>query len=274
MKSILLTGAAKGIGRAVLDVLYKQNYTVYATVQNESELNQIKSNFSESVIPLKMDLTDEQQIEKVVNKLADKKLDALINNAGVAIPAPVECTELQDLRHQFEVNYFGLVNLTQKLLPQIRKSRGRIIFLSSIFGRVAHPFVGSYCSTKYAVEALADCLRREVYGQDVKVSLIEPGAIDTGIWEESIDQYVKLQDSISGDMRKLYGKQLSVMEKAVKAKAKTALPPTFVAQAVLHALDAEKPKIRYAIGWKDRLLLFILKVLPDKWIDDHFIRQF
>jgi NAD(P)-dependent dehydrogenase (short-subunit alcohol dehydrogenase family) len=183
------------------------------------------------------------------------RLDALVNNAGIAIAAPLEDLPLEELRRQLEVNVVGQLAVTQQLLPALRSAKGRIVFVGSIAGRSALPFLGAYAISKFALEAMTDSLRLEVAPDGVEVSLIEPGTIRTAIWTKP----QPLADVVSDR----YRARVERFREVAAARAKNAAPVDLVSDAIEHALTAERPKTRYVVG-RDAKLRARIEKLPDR----------
>ncbi|HET9846795.1 MAG TPA: SDR family NAD(P)-dependent oxidoreductase, partial [Nitrospira sp.] len=191
----------------------------------------------------------------------------LVNNAGIAIASPLELIPLAELRRQFEVNVIGQIAVTQALLPLIRQSRGRIVNMGSIAGRGTIPMMGPYSASKFALEALTDALRLELYPWGIEVSIIEPGAIATPIWNKSLNTALTLETVIPAEGKRLYGETAQRLREKVDESARRAIPPDAVVQAVLHALTARRPRTRYLVGADARLRALMVKWLPDRLQD-------
>jgi len=176
-KSILITGCSSGIGRALVKEL-SEKFEVHATVRTEDDADSLRQEFS--VVTHILDLTNSESIQALAGEI--EEIDVLINNAGVAFPSPVLLADMELLRTSMEVNYFAVVQLTSLLLPKLIKSRGMVINMSSVSGRVSLPFFHPYASSKYALEAFSDALRNEVWQFGVRVVIVEPGRIQTPIW--------------------------------------------------------------------------------------------
>ncbi|MGN6556503.1 MAG: SDR family NAD(P)-dependent oxidoreductase, partial [Solirubrobacterales bacterium] len=186
MRSVLVTGASTGIGRATALRLDGSGWRVFAGVRREEDAESLRTAASQSLVPVFLDVTEPDQIAAVaeqVGKEAEGGLAGLVNNAGVAIPGPLETIPLEDFRRQIEVNLVAYVAVTQAMLPQIRQAEGRVVFISSIGGRIAFPFGGPYHASKFATEAIGDVFRQELRPWGLRVSIVEPGSIDTPIWE-------------------------------------------------------------------------------------------
>jgi NAD(P)-dependent dehydrogenase (short-subunit alcohol dehydrogenase family) len=186
MRSVLVTGASTGIGRATALRLDRSGWQVFAGVRKEADADSLQAEASERLRPVTLDVTDAGQIAAAAEAIAAETgggLDGLVNNAGVAVPGPLETVPLEDLRHQLEVNLVAYVAVTQAMLGEIRRAEGRVVFLSSIGGRIAFPFGGPYHASKFATEAIGDVFRQELRPWRLEVSIVEPGSIDTPIWE-------------------------------------------------------------------------------------------
>jgi NAD(P)-dependent dehydrogenase (short-subunit alcohol dehydrogenase family) len=188
----------------------------------------------------------------------------LINNAGIAIGSPLEVIPIDQLRKQFEVNVIGQIAVTQAFLPLVRRARGRIVNMGSIAGRGTIPMMGPYSSSKFALEALTDALRLELQPWGIEVSIIEPGAIVTPIWEKSLKTAGDLEAGLIGEGKRLYEEAARRVKEAVDRAAQRAIPVEAVVQAVLHALTAPRPRTRYLVGTDARIRALMVKWLPDR----------
>ena len=186
MRSVLITGASTGIGRATALRLDAAGWRVFAGVRKEEDAAALSEAGSERLMPLILDITGAGQIAAAAARVEAESaagLDGLVNNAGVAIPGPLETLAIEDFRRQVEVNMTAHVAVTQALLPAVRAATGRIVFISSIGGRVALPLTGAYHAAKFGIEAVGDVFRQELRPWGISVSIVEPGSIDTPIWE-------------------------------------------------------------------------------------------
>ena len=210
-----------------------------------------------------LDVCQPSSILDAVGVLGGEPLVGLINNAGVAAIGPLELVPVNAWRYQFEVNVIGLVSVTQACLPQLRRGRGRIVNIGSVAGRSALPGSGAYDSSKFALEGLTDALRMELRQFGISVSLIEPGAIATGIWQKTLAELDRQDSAIAPELRELYRDlSLSIREEIVQSTAR-ALPAEAVVDAVVHAITASKPKTRYVVG-RDAQFWLLLNLLPDR----------
>lgn len=268
-KNVLVTGASTGIGLATTEALIKNNYTVYACARKQEDLVRLEKEIRAH--PLKLDVTVREDIDALEDFLAKEASDglfALINNAGIVRHGPVECVPMSEFREQLEVNFFGQVAVTQKALPYIRKTKGRIVNISSIAGRSAAPFLGPYAASKFALEAINDALRREMIAQGVHVSSINPGFIKTPMLTKQRDKK-ELEDLFftRPGQKEAYLPGLQQMGKHFQSSIPHADPVEWVVEAILHALESPKPKTRYYVGKGISFAALMSRLLPDRWMD-------
>jgi len=264
--SVLITGASTGIGEACALHLDRLGFTVFAGVRKALDGEALRSKASNRLTPLRMDVTDGASIEAAVRMLQGRPLAGLVNNAGVNVSAPVELLPLDRLRYQLEVNVVGQVAVTQAFLPSLRAGRGRIVNMGSIGGRSTAPVQGAYGASKFALEAITDSLRMELKPWGIHVSIVEPGAIRTPIWDKGISEADRLFQSVPPDQADLYRKLIEALRNMAGRSAKGAISPDSVAFAVAHALTAARPKTRYLVG-RDAKIQALLVHLPDRWRD-------
>lgn len=245
-KTVLVTGASSGIGRATALALVQRGFTVYAGTRSPLDYA--------GVTPVPLDVTDPQHVAA----LNDLPLDAVVNNAGIAVIGPLETLPLDRLRHQLEVNTVGQLAVIQACLPSLRARHGRIVNVSSISGRVALPLYGPYAASKFALEALSDALRRELRG-DVHVSLIEPGAVATPIWQRTL--------AASEMPTGRYARMAERLRELAYEAEQTGMPASVVANAVVHALTAPTPRTRYVLGHSARIQAALARGAPTRVLD-------
>ncbi len=271
MRSVLVTGSSTGIGRATALRLDRDGWRVFAGVRREEDAESLRAEASERLVPVILDVTDPEQIaaaaERVEAAVGESGLDGLVNNAGVAILGPLETIPLDDFRRQVEVNLTAQVAVTQTLLPAIRRSSGRIVFVSSIGGRMALPFGGPYHAAKYGLEAVADCLRQELRPWRIHVSAIEPGSIDTPIWERGEQIADEVSARAPATQEELYGATIERFRAAVRRTAERGIAPDKVAATITHALEARRPRTRYVVGADARGQALAARILPDRVLD-------
>ena len=185
--TVLVTGSGRGIGRAIAVRLARSGWRVYGGVRTDVAAKDLAAE-SDLITPVKLDLTVPEHLD-ALDAVLPARLDALVHNAAVAVAGPIETLSRADMHEQFDVNLVGPLALTRAMLPRLRTARGRVVFISSINGRVSFPFTGIYNASKYATEAVADCLRVELRPFGVQVGLVEPGVIDTDPWHR-MDQLI------------------------------------------------------------------------------------
>lgn len=270
--SVLITGASTGIGLACAQRLCADGWRVYAGVRKEADAERLRRELPGDLRPVQLDVCKADEIAGVAARLADELgeagLDGLVNNAGIALAAPLEFVRLEDLRRQLEINVVGLAAVTAAMLPLLRRSpRPRIVHMGSSSGRVAVPFLGPYAASKFAVEALGDSLRRELRPWGMAVSIVEPGAIATPIWEKSSNEADAVLEAMPPEALALYGGAVDTLRAAVEETTRRAIPPERVAAAVAHALTARRPRTRYPVGLDARVQSWLARWLPDRWLD-------
>ena len=268
MSAVLVTGAGRGLGRAIALRLAAAGWDVYAGVRDEQAGKALAAE-SARITPVELDITDADQVRALRGL---PRLDALVNNAGIGVGGPVEVVAPDDVRRQFEVNVVGQIAVTQAVLPLLRASRGRIVFISSLNGRVAVPMSGIYNASKFALEAIADALRVELRPWRIGVTLVEPGCHDTDPWRGMMDMLDDLVAGMSPDHRELYAAH-NTGQRALLAKLKKQVkPPERVAVAVEKALTARKPPVRLLVGPDARALVGLRRVLPARVLDRFWAR--
>lgn len=268
MRSVLVTGASTGIGRAAALRLDGSGWKVFAGVRKAEDAAELRAAASERLAPVILDVTVPDQIEAAAARIADEAdgLDGLVNNAGIAVPGPLETLPLDALRHQLEVNLIAYVAVTQALLEQIRRAEGRVVFVSSIGGRIAFPFGGAYHASKFATEAVGDVFRQELRPWGLRVSIVEPGSIDTPIWDRGQDKATEIEAK-SPRTELLYGNAIEKFRKVIQDTAERGIPPEKVARAIAHALESSRPKSRYLIGLDAKLQARLKPFIPTPLFD-------
>jgi len=271
--SVLITGASTGIGRATALRLDRAGWRVFAGVRKREDAEALRAAGGERLTPLILDVTEAGQIAAAaatVEAGAGGRLDGLVNNAGVAIPGPLETLAIEDFRRQIEVNMTAHVAVTQAMLPSIRAARGRVVFISSIGGRVAFPLTGAYHAAKFGVEAVGDIFRQELRPWGIKVSIVEPGSIDTPIWERG----ERTADQLATPEREaLYGEAVDRYRKVIKDTAERGIPAEKVAEVIERALTANRPRSRYLVGLEAKLGARLRQWLPTPVFDRVVRRQ-
>ena len=271
MDCVIVTGASTGIGYSSAEMLAKNGFHVLAGVRNLDDLVKVED-AHKNIKGFILDVAEPGSIQKALNEikstLDQAKRVSLVNNAGISMPGPLEGLKISDLRRQFDVNFFGLIELTQEVLPWIRKTQGKIINMSSISGLISSPFLGAYSASKYAVEAASDALRREMIRFGVEVILVEPGPVRTPIWSKGMEKKDQLQEILRPGMRELYEKELLRMSVRVERAVKNALPAEDVALVVLNCMSrSSNPARILVVNPNINLQVKLVRWLPTKLMD-------
>jgi len=270
-RHIVVTGASTGIGRATALHLDELGFSVHAGVRKPADAERLAADASERFSVVIVDVTDSASIATAVAAVeraaGGSGLAGLVNNAGIAVPGPLEFLPIEDFRRQIEVNLTGHVAVTQAFLPQLRTAKGRIVNVTSIGGLIAFPFMGAYHASKFALEAVTDALRRELRPWGIHVAAIEPGSVATDIWERGQKQADEIRESMPAEGERLYGVALDDYQTVLDKTAERGIEPRKVAQAIEHALTSRRPKTRYLVGTDASIQARIEKLLPDRVFD-------
>jgi len=277
-KTVLITGATDGLGKASAILFAQHGYRVFAAGRSAEKRAQLDALAAAQNLPLEtlaLDVRDDASVQQAVSHVLAKAggIDVLFNNAGVNYSAAVEDLRLDDWRGQFETNFFGVLRVTQAVLPHMRERRsGRIIMMSSVSGFVTAPTQGAYSSSKFALEAMSNALRLELYPFGIEVVLIEPGYIITGIQQASMDlSRAYLEQMKSSPYAPLYARFLASVTESRTASEAT---PENCAQIVLRAAEAANPKVRYTVTRLAVVAKWLKRLLSDKMVDAIFRRRF
>jgi NAD(P)-dependent dehydrogenase (short-subunit alcohol dehydrogenase family) len=276
-RSVLITGASTGIGRACALRLDRSGWRVYAGIRNPSHADDLASAGSERLRPVTIDVTDAATVEAVAallrDELRDDGLQALVNNAGTSVQGPLEHLELDEFRRQIEVNVTGQLAVTQAVLPSVRTGRGRIVMMSSISGRaMSLPFIAPYSASNVALEAVGEALRYELLGEGIHVALIEPGSIDTPIWSKGDATIEPTIEALPPEGKRRYSRMIQQGRKIAARQARRGLPPDRVARRVEQALTASRPRLRYLVGLDAHLRAYAEPFLPQP-LKDRLVRR-
>jgi NAD(P)-dependent dehydrogenase (short-subunit alcohol dehydrogenase family) len=269
VRSALVTGASTGIGRASALRLDAAGWRVFAGVRREEDAEDLRGAGSDRLAPLILDITEPEQIAAAAERIAsdgEGGLDGLVNNAGVAIPGPLETLAIEDFRRQLEVNLTGHVAVTQAVLASIRRARGRVVFISSIGGRIAFPLTGAYHAAKFGIEAVGDVFRQELRPWGISVSIVEPGSIDTPIWERG-ERTADELGARSPQREALYGQAIESYRKVVRQLAERGIAPEKVAAAIERGLSDRRPRARYLVGIDAKVQARLKPILPTPVFD-------
>jgi len=283
----LVTGASTGIGRATALRLAAGGWTVLAGVREEAAGERLQAEAQVGtgnragagsggrLVPLDLDVTDAAQVEAARERVAQQAacvggsahggLDALVNNAGIGVGGPLELVSAEDLRRQFDVNVLAQVAVTQAMLPALRAAHGRVVFVSSIGGRVAMAFTAPYAASKHAIEALADALRVELRSSGVQVALVEPGSVATPIWEKARADADGM--ALPPQLEGVYGPALAAMRETLEKTAGRGVPAERVADTIAGALAARRMRARYVVGVDAWAMLIAKRLLPEHLFD-------
>jgi len=262
--TVVVTGASSGIGEATARHLAQLGFQVRAGVRRREDAERLGG---DRIAPLALDVTDGDSIDAARAELAEQPLAGLVNNAGIAISAPLENVPIEELRRQLEVNLVGQIAVTQAFLPALRARRGRIVNVSSIGGRMALPLGGPYSASKFALEAASDSLRQELRGA-VGVIVVEPGGVKTPIWRKGGAAADELLAELPGDVERNYGGLIAGMRReAEKIDRETGLEPAEVARVIGRALSARRPRTRYLVGRDAKSRALLVKLLPARVTD-------
>ena len=269
-KIVVITGASSGIGKASALEILRQGDKVYALARSVDKMDDIEQLGG---VPIQMDITKKEDIENAVNKIIKKeeKIDVLFNCAGTVFYAPIEETPIEKVRNLFEVNFFGLVQLTQLLIPHLRKndSTGIIINTSALEGKIYSPLKGWYQASKHALEGWSDTLRLELMDFNINVIIIQPNYINTNFSSEILEDKEQAKTSSSTSKAGIYDKFYKVIDKEIKnyTNPRVIISPFKVAKLVANIINTTSHKQRYVIGSYGKRLFWLRKYLGDQFFD-------
>lgn len=268
---IMVTGTSSGVGRSTALLLSASGFEVLATVRNKADARVLQKENPDHIHPVIIELQDQGMIKDAVLQIADKTgengLYGLVNCAAMLHCGPLEYFPRELWFEQYDVNLFGPIALTQAMLPLIRKANGRIVNIGAVGGGISLPFYGAIASSKIAFEAVNDCLRRELHPFGISVTIIEPGGIATPAnnkMRASVTRFLRDLEPIGQER---YGEAMEAFSQWAFKMHQNNLRPEKVANTVMKALKARRPKIRYRLGWDSRGAAVLMKLLPDRWFD-------
>jgi len=268
MQSILITGCSSGIGHATALLLKGYGYNVFPTARQEEDVLKLKELGFEAFF---LDVTKHETIHQTINSILEKTggtLDVVFNNAGYGQPGAVEDVTTLVLKEQFETNVFGLHELTQAVLPIMRKQgHGRIIQHSSVLGLIALKYRGAYNASKYAIEGLTDTLRLELEGSNIFVSLLNTGPVKSNFRQNALIMFKKNIDINNSHFKNVYKNELNERLQSNKDDTPFTLEATAVAEVVLEIIQANRPRPRYYITKATHILGFLKRILSTRWLD-------
>ncbi|MDX9991946.1 MAG: SDR family NAD(P)-dependent oxidoreductase [Anaerolineales bacterium] len=276
MQSVVVSGVSTGIGWAVTKMLIERGFRVFGSLRKETDAERLKKEFGAGFIPLLFDVTDEARVQaaaqSVREQLNGETLFGLVNNAGIALPAPLMHQPISDFRKQIEVNLIAQFVVTQAFLPLLGVDRGlkgkpgRIVNISSSSGKNGSPFVGAYATSKHALEGFSESLRRELMLYGIEVIIVGPGPIATPIWEKA-DQM-----DFSSYQNTEYMEAIKRFQKYATDSGRKGYPPEKVAQVVLRALTSPRPRVRYAVVPGNPIVNLLQEILPKRMLDEIIAR--
>lgn len=277
-RMLVVTGASTGIGRAVALRLAQDGYTVFAGVRQTGVVDELNQLGRQNLHPILLDVSDVDSIERAIATVRERArpgqvLHAVINNAAICVTGPLETLPLARLREQLEVNLLGTMAMTQAALPLLRAARGRVVNIGSNVARLAPPFLGPYAASKAALEALSDCLRRELRGAGVRVSLVVPGPVMTPAWDKIAADQAHWSATAEAVERERYHGAIERFSAMNTSSAKRSrLTSEQVAALVARVLKSPAPRARYEIGMGAYAGTLISRLLPTRWVDNAFHR--
>ena len=277
MESVVVTGVSTGIGWGITKILTQHGFRVFGSVRKTQDAERLTKEFGERFIPLLFDITDEAGVRAAAQQVGEQlnglTLFGLVNNAGIAVPAPLMHQPIADFRHQMEVNLIGAVIVSQAFLPSLGADRslkgkpGRIINISSVSGQRGAPFVGAYAASKHALEGLSEVLRRELMLYGIDVIIVGPGAVATPIWDKAEKEDISIYKHTE------YASPAVEFQKYMVEIGRKGYPPEKVGEVVLHALTTSKPRVRYAVVPNALSSWFIPMLLPKRLVDAIIARR-
>jgi NAD(P)-dependent dehydrogenase (short-subunit alcohol dehydrogenase family) len=239
---------------------------VYAGVRRLADGESLAAEHPGRITLVRLDVTDQVRVAGLNNALPST-LNAVVNNAGIVVGGPIEAVSIAELRRQLEVNVIGQAAVTKAVLPRLRRSRGRIIFVSSLSGRVATPLTGAYNASKFALEGMADAMRLELAPWGIKVVLVEPAQTDTDMWQGAEADLDAAVAALSPEHRELYHRHIEGYRKTIPRSQRMASPPDGVAAVIEKALTVRRPKARYVVGRAAQAQALMAELTPTPVLD-------
>jgi NAD(P)-dependent dehydrogenase (short-subunit alcohol dehydrogenase family) len=271
MPSVLVTGAGRGIGRTIVEHLAAAGWDVVAGVRTEQDADAVTKLNPQRISSVILDVTDAGNIAALSDALPDR-LDAIVNNAGISVAGPLETVSSEQWRKHLETNVIGQLAVTRAVLPGLRRARGRIVFISSVNGKLSMPLIGAYCASKFALEAAADAMRMELRPWHIPVVVVEPAQTDTDMWRTADTMVEETEAALTPEHRALYARHIAGLRKMIPMARKLAVPAEKVAAVVEEALTARKPRARYVVGLGPKLQVALMTNLPT-WARDQILRR-
>jgi len=249
MNAVVVSGASTGIGAAAVELLAARGFVAFAGVRTAADKERLAA-LHPNILPILLDVTSAESIEAAAAEVRGSGMEVtgVVSNAGIAIGGPLETLPIDDLRRIFEINVFGALAMVQAFLPMLPENRGRVVFIGSISGRLATPYVGPYSASKFALRALSDSMRVELAPTGITVSLIEPGSVKTPIWQKGRDNQAQLFENLGENPRPHYRRALESVVEATNNEEKGGMPVEIVSEAIYHALTDAKPRHQQILG--------------------------
>jgi hypothetical protein len=276
-RAIVVTGASTGIGRAAVAKAVREGAHVFASVRKQADADSLRTEFGDAVTPLQFDVADEAGVRagaaQVAEALGKRRLYGLVNNAGIAVPGPLLHLDTEELRRQFEINLFGVHNVTRAFSdllgadPERTGKPGRIVMISSVGGQNGSPFVGPYAASKFALEGYSQSLRRELMLYGIDVIVIGPGAIATPIWDKAEQNELKRFSNTP------YAGAIERVADYMLAQGRKGLPASDVGDLIWLCLSDPEPKVRYAILRRPFMDRTLPRLLPPRMVDRIFAKR-
>jgi NAD(P)-dependent dehydrogenase (short-subunit alcohol dehydrogenase family) len=272
--NVLVTGTSTGIGRASARLLAGEGFRVFAAVRREEDAQSLRAEGLDGLVPILLDVTDADSIARAAKdvsvEVGEAGLSGLVNNAGIGFGGALEFADLDEIRRGFEVNVFGVLAVLRTFLPLVCRPGGRVVNVSSGAGKASTPLLGPYCASKFALEALSDALRVELRQAGIRVSVIEPGFIDTPMQTKGRSETERQLAQLPPEAPDYYRRAFEKMQANLERFGSNATAPEVVAQAIHKALTARRPRTRYAVGPDAKLLVPLSRLLPDRAKDAIF----
>ncbi len=268
--TVVVTGAASGIGRAVAIDLAERSFDVIAGVRRPEDAEELRAAAPGRIETVALDVTIPEQVAGALAAVEARrgvKLVGIVNNAGIAVAGPLEFLALDDLRSQLEVNVVGQLAVAQAFLPRLRADGGRLVFVGSVSGLVSSRLVGAYSASKFALEAIVDALRRELKPWGLRVSLVEPGRIATPIWRKSLEDALDRLRRMPPEAKEFYSDLIEDLVRSAEEASTGGSDPRLVADAVRRALTDRRPRTRYFVGADAHTINVLRRVLSDPLFD-------
>ena len=275
MQGVLVTGCSTGIGNATALFLAQKGYMVFAGVRSDADASALTSAHA-NITAVRLDVTVGNDIAATAARIRESgvALAGIVNNAAIVVAGPLEYLPQDRLRTIFEVNVFGTLAVTQAMLPLLREAQGRVVFVSSVSGQIAPPYIGPYAMSKFALEAMADAMRMELSAFGVPVCVVQPGNVRTPIWKKGRDARAAMMAAYPPIAIERYGKAIEGLVNVTQREERSGIPAEHVAQCIYRALTDARPKARYPLGVPPGWARKMAALLPERWRDRLILKNF